>query len=143
MRIVCLDTSAWVAMAFPRDRNHASASSFYSGLRRGGVTLVTTDQVLSETLTLLRRRGLREKSMRIFRDEIEAAREGGSLRLVLMNEHAFRLAWDWFDKYETLGASFTDCHLALVARDIEADGVFAYDEHYRALGLRVLPEGAP
>jgi uncharacterized protein len=132
-----------VALVFPRDRNHESASSFYSGLRRDGVTMVTTDLVLSETLTLLQRRGLGEKSMRIFSDEMDAAREHGSLKLLFMDERSFRLSRDWFLKYEKLGVSFTDCNLALVARDIEADGVFAYDEHFRTLGLLAFPEGAP
>lgn len=140
MRLVCTDTSAWVALVFPRDHNHTSASSFHRRLQREGVTQVTTDYVLDETLTLLRSRGLGDRQMRIFREDIEAARHGGSLRVVMMNESAFPRTWDIFDKYEKLGVSFTDCHLALVAREVEADGVFTYDGHFAALGFQVLPE---
>jgi predicted nucleic acid-binding protein len=140
LRLVCIDTSAWVALVFPRDRSHASATSFHRSLQRCNVTKVTTDYVLDETLTLLRRRGLSDKQMHVFREGIEAAQRGGSLRLVMMSESVFSRTWDIFDKYEKLGVSFTDCHLALVTREVEADGVFTYDRHFTVLGLQVFPE---
>ena len=56
-----------------------------------------------------------------------------------MNEHAFRLAWDCFDKYNAGGV------LGLPpgpgGPDIEADGVFAYDERYGPSGCECFPRG--
>lgn len=125
---------------FPRDSNHHKAVALYRRLSVEGVTLVTTDYVLDETLTLLRSRGFAGKRMTAFRQEIETACKQKTLRLMMTDEPAFRHTWDLFLKYESLGSSFTDCHLAMVARRIEADGIFSFDSHFEAMGFRVLPE---
>ena len=135
-----MDTSAWVALVFPRDSNHREAAALYRRLSQERVTLVTTDYVMDETLTLLRSRGFTGKRMAAFRQEIEAACKQSSLRLLMTDESAFHRTWDFFLKHESLGASFTDCHLALAARRIEADGIFSFDSHFEAMGFRVLPE---
>ncbi len=134
-----MDTSAWVALVFPRDSNHRKAVALYRQLSQEHVTLVTTDYVMDETLTLLRSRGFTGKHMTAFRLEIEAACEQKSLRLMITDESAFHRTWDTFLKHESQGASFTDCHLALAARRIEADGIFSFDSHFEAMGFRVLP----
>lgn len=58
--MIFVDTSAWFAASVPTDRNYLAADAFLSTIDPR--LLVTTDYVLAETLTLLRKRGERQRT---------------------------------------------------------------------------------
>ena len=58
--MIFVDTGAWFAATVPSDPDHAAASRW---LAANTEPLLTTDYVVDETLTLLRVRGERRRSL--------------------------------------------------------------------------------
>jgi predicted nucleic acid-binding protein len=76
-----VDTAGWMMLADASDPLHAKAVKFRDEWLRGGGTLVSTDYVLDETLTLVR--------IRLGLDAAE--RWWGQV------ENSARLSWEWID----------------------------------------------
>jgi len=60
--MIFVDTGAWFAAFVPNDPDHGAADAW---LARNTEPLTTTDYVLDELLTLLKRRGEFERSLRL------------------------------------------------------------------------------
>ena len=58
--MIFVDTGAWFASLIPSDPDHLSAVAW---LTANSSSLVTTDYVIDETLTLLRARGERKRAL--------------------------------------------------------------------------------
>ena len=90
--LVFVDTGAWFASIVPWDANHDQAANWLAQNTR---SLLTTDSVLSETLTLLRIRGERERAIwlgeRILSEELAI--------LYLANREDQQAAWDVFRRF--------------------------------------------
>ena len=54
MRAVYVDTGAWIALAYRRDRAHRTIRDHFAALRARGDLLVTSDPAVGETITRLR-----------------------------------------------------------------------------------------
>jgi len=68
--MIFVDTGAWFAAFVPNDPDHAAADSW---LAQNTTTLVTTDYVLDELLTLLKGRGEFERALRLGEAIIQGA----------------------------------------------------------------------
>jgi predicted nucleic acid-binding protein len=135
MKGLFVDTSAWVAsedMADPRCQAVLEARDAW--FREGGV-LVTTDYVLAETLTTLRKRlGLH-------------VAEGWWNRI----ENSLRVRWEWighdraakaralFFRHHDKDYSLTDCTSFVVMKELKLNHALATDKHFTQAGFRVLP----
>jgi predicted nucleic acid-binding protein len=75
LRAVFVDTGAWVALRYGRDRYHGRAQTLLRRLREQGLGLVTTEWVLAESVTLLKARGAVEHAIALG-DAIQAGRLG-------------------------------------------------------------------
>lgn len=140
MMLVFVDSSAWVALGLRKDKaNHERAVSFLETIRESRAILATTDYVLDETFTVLMRRKVDLRKLADFKDSIEESEKSGYLKMVMIDEVTFRTAWGIFEKYFEHGVSFTDCTSCVVARRIQADCVFGFDEHFRVMGFDLKP----
>ena len=98
--------------------------------------MLTTDSVLSETLTLLRIRGERERAdwlgEKIWSEELTV--------LYLVNREDQQAAWDVFRRFADKDWSFVDCLSKVVMERLDIDTAFAFDHHFRQFGnVQVVP----
>ena len=131
--MIFVDTGAWFASVVPSDANHAAASEWLS---HDPGPLITTDYVVSETLTLLamRRQRLQAEAFG------KAVFSGQLAQLHFLSEGEIRTAWDIFLKYSDKQWSFADCTSKVVIEKLKIDSAFSFDHHFRQFGtVAVVP----
>lgn len=138
MRQVYVDSGAFIAILWRRDRDHARMSAHLRRLREAGDGLVTSNLVVAETATRLRYdAGLRPALA--FRDLLADAEASGRLAVHYADAQVSRLAWDEMRRFDTLALSLADCVGAVTARRVRADAVFGLDRDFAALGFALEP----
>lgn len=138
MRTVYIDTGAFIALIWRRDRAHDRMRKHFMRLRRDGDRLVTSEAVVAETATRLRYdAGLRDALA--FRRILDEATAVGEIRIRYGDDRMRTAAFDVMARYADLGLSYADCVGAVIAREISAQAVFGLDEDFRALGFALEP----
>lgn len=136
MKVVFIDTSAFVALVDRRDNNHRAAARALKALAKARTPLITSTYVADEVITLVRMRIshaaalvagealLRSKWCRLL--EVDPA----------TRESAFRL----FARYDDQSFSFTDCTSFALMQALDADEAFTFDrKDFAAAGFTALP----
>ncbi len=138
MKAVYVDTGAWIALVYRRDRAHERVSRHFTRLRESGSFLVTSDPAVGETITRLRYdAGLAYAlAFRRILDEAIALR---SLRIRDTDPGLRKRALQLMERYGDLSLSYADCVGAVVAQEIEASAVLGLDNDFRVLGFVVEP----
>lgn len=137
---VFVDTSAFVANALEDDRWHDKmAQVFRQTCQSAGTTLVTTDLVLVETATLLRRVGGYEASS-LFLEALDAGRLSRALEVVFVDSDLLALGREILDEWPDPGLSLTDAVSFALCRRDGIETALSLDQHFRAAGLKVLPD---
>lgn len=126
MRFV--DTSFWVALHYTRDRNHADAARLW-GTR--DVRVLTTNHVVGETWTFLRRRTGHEAA-EAFRRAIARA---GFLAVEHVTEDLEADAWRWLRRHDERPYSFVDATGFAVMRRRRIREALAFDDDFSAAGF--------
>lgn len=131
--MIFVDTSAWFAAMVPTDRNYPAAARWLANNRE---PLLTTDYVVGETLTLLRARGEKTRTLtfgqRMF--------TGRTTTIHYLGEGDVLQAWQVFQKFTDKDWSFTDCTSKIVMEKIGLRQAFAFDQHFRQFSsVTVLP----
>ena len=135
MKTLLVDTAGWMACADAADPAHEDACAARDSALDHGMILVTTDYVIDETLTLIRKRlGLRAAEK--WWQQIEASS---------------RLRWEWiglqraeqarvlFFHHRDWDFSFTDCASFVVMRELKIRQALTTDAHFRQMGFQMLP----
>jgi predicted nucleic acid-binding protein len=131
--MIFVDTGAWFASVVPSDSDHQKAILW---LTNNLESLLTTDYVIDETLTLLRARG-ENKRARILG---EAFFSDKLATVYYLTEEDIRLSWQVFRDYSDKEWSFTDCSSKVVMEKLEIVTAFSFDYHFRQFGLvQVVP----
>jgi predicted nucleic acid-binding protein len=135
MKALFVDTAGWVACADGADPAHLRASAARDAALEAGQTLVTTDFIVDETLTLIR-----------FRLGLEAAagwwtQVDGSprLRWESIGSDRFEKARHLFFQYRDKEFSFTDCTSFVTMRELKLAQVLTTDRHFHQMGFQTLP----
>jgi predicted nucleic acid-binding protein len=132
MRFV--DTSYWVALRLRRDANHRDAVRLWSP----GQALLTTNHVIGETWTFLRRRDGHAPAV-AFLDAVEAA---GWLTVAHVDEGIEREARAWLRRHDERVYSFVDATSFVVMRRERLGEALAFDGDFSAAGFtEVRPQG--
>ena len=131
--MIFVDTGAWYASLVPTDPDHSKAAQW---LAENHSPLLTTDYVIDETLTLLRVRGERKRSLllgaRFFQDDFVEIHKVTTADLAL--------AWSTFEQFDDKGWSFTDCTSKVVMEQLSIKVAFAFDHHFHQFGtIQVVP----
>jgi predicted nucleic acid-binding protein len=127
------DTSWWVAWALPDDARHADAVAL-AGVLGGRGRVVTTNLVMGETWTFLRR-GDGHRSATAFLDAVGRLQEGGRLavhRVTVAQEEA---AWLWLRRHDERPYSFVDATSFQVMRERRLREALAFDGDFSAAGF--------
>jgi predicted nucleic acid-binding protein len=135
MRAVFVDTGGWMACADGADPEHAPCRAARDDALEAGQTLITTDFVVDETLTLIRfRLGL--KAADAWWRQVDGSRR---VRWERVESDRFERARHLFFEYRDKDLSFTDCTSIAVMRELKLKTVITTDRHFQQVGLDVLP----
>ncbi|MGC8849115.1 MAG: type II toxin-antitoxin system VapC family toxin [Candidatus Bathyarchaeia archaeon] len=134
--MIFTDTSAWYAYEVPDDMNHSKAREFAERIRRGEFgSIITSDYVLDESLTLLRmRRGLHVSSA-----FIKKVLSSESVTIIWVDGAIFNKALEMFLKSEKEAWTFTDCTSFTIMRQLKIADAFAFDENFKEAGFTTYP----
>ena len=119
----------------PDDACHAAAATF---LRSNDESLVTTDYILDELLTLLNARGHSARADSFIPQLLSGV--GEVSRLEWVSQEDVIQAWLIFQRHREQAWSFRDCVSLAVMNRLGIKAAFAFDEHFRQFaGVSVLP----
>jgi len=121
-------TSFWVAQQFRRDAHHDDARRLWEDRTSG---LLTTNHVIGETWTFLRRR-LGHLEARTF---VDGAKRSGRLLVVHVDEATEADAWAWLQRHDERAYSFVDSTSFAVMRIRRVSEALAFDGDFSAAGF--------
>jgi hypothetical protein len=125
--VIFVDTGAWFAVAVRDDADHDSAMQW---LRVNRDPLVTTDYILSETVTLLRMRDKTIRGHRLATRVATSLLRGESALLEKVTEDDLERALVVFRTYRDHLFSFVDCTSFVVMERLRIQSAFAFDHHF-------------
>jgi predicted nucleic acid-binding protein len=123
-----VDTSFWIGFFIQDDGRHPDARELWS---RTPGALLTTNHVLGETWTLLRRRQRHEDALRAV-STIRASRRVTVVRVPQATEDA---AWEWLTRHSDRKYSFVDATSFALMRRRRMREAFAFDGDFTAAGF--------
>jgi predicted nucleic acid-binding protein len=127
--VIFVDTSFWIGLSDEIDGRHAEATEL---LRlQDGAQLVTTNHVLGETWTFLRKRHRHAVAMK-FLDRVDSA-ERVDVRFA--GPELERDAWDWLRRRDEREYSFVDATSFAVMRRLAIREALAFDGDFAAAGF--------
>ncbi len=131
-----VDTSAFVALADRRDRNHGAAKRFLRSAAKKRRPLVTSTDVFDEIVTLVRYRIGHAVAV----DIGEKLLASSWCRVLDIGDDTRRAAWDGFVRHRDQTFSFTDCTSFALMRSMGIDEAFTFDRtDFLAAGFIPLP----
>jgi predicted nucleic acid-binding protein len=134
-KTLLVDTSAWYALADRSDQHHDTAVAVYPGLLRKRRYLTTTNLIIAETYTLIRR-AIGQAAAISFLSNISASPRVMKLYSDRTLEEA---AEGILRKYQDQDFSFTDAvSFAIMQRGRIAEA-FAFDRHFKTAGFGLIP----
>jgi len=130
-----VDTAGWMACADGADPAHDRCCAARDRALEAGQTLVTTDFVVDETLTLIRFR-LGGRAAETWWQQIDRSPR---LRWERIDSARFDKARELFFKYRDKDFSFTDCTSFTTMRDVRLTHALTTDRHFRQMGFQLVP----
>ncbi|MEA2026054.1 MAG: PIN domain-containing protein [Chloroflexota bacterium] len=127
MRFV--DTSFWVALGLQRDGRHQEARAIWTEDSVGA--FLTTNHVVGETWTFLRRRAGHEAAVR-FIDQVERSRRVG---IIHVDAAAEAEALSWLRRHDERTYSFVAATSFVVMRQNRLAEALAFDGDFTAAGF--------
>jgi predicted nucleic acid-binding protein len=124
------DSSFWIAEALPRDRRHGEAAQL--AVHHSGARLVTSNLVIGETWTFLRRRtGYRFAVSWLDTTWSYAHR----LRVERIDSDLEDKAWTWLRVHDERPYSFVDATSFALMRKLRISDALAFDGDFTAAGF--------
>lgn len=123
---VFIDTSAFCALAIPKDQYNPSAKIHYKQIQERNAIFYSSDYGMDETYTLLKTRSSYATSIK-FMDQIDSSR----ITILRITEEIEASAKSIFKQFKDKRLSFTDCSSFALVNYFDIDAVFAFDEHFR------------
>lgn len=137
MTIAFVDTGAWIALMSEQDSLHDRARTFFRSIART-TKLMTSNYVLSETITWLAYHRARKGALTLWRT-VEESAKAGLLSVEWVTPEVQAHAWTIFQRYDDQAFSFCDCTSFALCHSRPVDFVFGFDEDFRTVGLDLQP----
>lgn len=128
------DTSALLALGNPGEDRHTAAAGFFREAA-ASTRFVVSDYVLDEALTRWITSGRASRGLAF----VDALLESPRYELVFVGQPIFDRARQKAGKFAAHRLSFTDCTTVVLVETLRLDGVFAFDEGFARVGLRMFP----
>jgi hypothetical protein len=132
---VFVDTGIWLGVIDPRDQHHGTASEVYRRHIELGTHFVTTNLVVAEAYTLMRRR-LGHKTAVQFLDLISAS---SRLTRVYSTSELETTAEDILRDYDDQSFGYVDAVSFAVMKAEGLETALALDHHFDVMGFARLP----
>ena len=126
--MIFADTSFFVALSFPRDTHHGSATKLLSTW--GGAEIVTTGHVRGETWTTLRRK-LDQGQAVMFLDRLATSR----INVARVEAGLEDQSLDWLRRHDEREYSFVDATSFAFMRANGISEALAFDGDFAAAGF--------
>jgi predicted nucleic acid-binding protein len=137
LRSVFVDSGAWIALRLREDQHHEVASRAWERLVFGSV--VTTNLVVGETYTYLRRRRGHTEAWR-FLDTLNGMRR---LTRAFITPEIEALAYPILRQYNDHDFSYVDATSFAFMRSAGISDAFAFDAHFATAGFTRIPVDKP
>ncbi len=129
--MIFVDTTIWVSGLDASDSLHEDGKAVLEAIVDGNLSpALTTDFVLDETLTLLKRRGARSD---VVVKALENILASSLVRVVYVEETLFLGALSFFKKYER--HSFTDAVTMAAMQRHRVREIFSHDRDFDVKGI--------
>lgn len=136
VKSIFLDTSAFVGLYIENDDFHLQAIDFLTSLPAGQTQFVTTNFILDETYTFIRKDAGKSKAL-LFKLFLEENFDQVKVIRVLRTDEA--KGWKYFSNLSGRGVSFTDSTSFAVMKRLDLNEVFTFDRDFRKAGFKILP----
>ena len=133
-RAIFIDTSAHYAVINTRDLDHFRAEQFLKGTTRGSHTLLTTNYIVGETYTLLRRKLGHFMAVGYIEDLPRFC------NIVRVEPDDEERAWQIIKQHDDKDYSYVDATSFAVMERLNLKRAFAFDKHFEQYGYQKLPE---
>ena len=130
--MVFVDSSFWIAATYRRDQRHQEAIRLFE--QWSNQELITSNHVVGETWTFLRRRADHSTSLR-FLDSIQRSPRVRTRRIT---EELEAEAWRWLRRHDERPYSFVDATSFALMRILGVRNALAFDGDFAAAGFREL-----
>ncbi len=142
MKYILVDTSAWVALADKKDKDHTNALRFRDKIV-GKYKLLTSDYVLDELYTLLLMNVGFLPTVN-YKEKLDTLIAEHVLDVIWIDHDLAKRGWDVFEQYNSDKLwSFTYCTSFVVMKEFGITEVFAFDHHFEQMGFILLPSPDP
>ena len=132
MTLALVDTGAWYAYL---DRNDPDHHQIAEVIEQHAPSLLTTNFIADETITLLRYRAGRAAAIQFG----ELLFSGEIARLEHITKVDQQKAWKLFQQYDDHRFSYTDCTSFVLMERMGIEVSIALDSDFRAYGMNCLP----
>jgi predicted nucleic acid-binding protein len=126
--VIFVDTSAWFALVVPTEPEHGRAATW---LDANSESLLTTDYIVDELLTLMKMRREYQRAQRLGQQLLE----GHIATLEWVTQVDVFHAWQVYLRYDDKPWSFTDCVSRVVMERLGIGTAFAFDDDFRQFGI--------
>jgi len=137
VRVLFIDTDAFLAKETAADQHHRQAMDFWRDLKDKTPQLYSSQHILDETATLLARRTNYAWAADWGHDVLAA----GILWLTA-DDNDLKSAFAQMRKYADQAVSFTDCLSFVLMKKGRVRDDFGFDSHFVAAGFRLWPEAS-
>lgn len=138
MKRYFVDTSFWIALLDRRDPAHSQVTAFWQEMAKQPVRLTTSDYILDEAYTFLRRHVDLQAAIDLH-DVVQASRliEVAEVRAPIRTD-----AWATFVKYNDKVLSFTDCTSFVLMWRMGLLEALTLDADFAQVGFVQVPSAA-
>ncbi len=137
-RTLYADTGAFIALLYRRDSDHERVRAHFLALRTAGDRLITSEPVITETVTRLRYDAGLSRVIE-FRAVIERSVAAGALAIRESDPDLRRAAFGVLERYADLTLSYADATGAAIAGEGRVAAVFGLDNDFRVMGFPLEP----
>jgi predicted nucleic acid-binding protein len=125
--VIFVDSSYWIAQQLDRDAHHAEAIRLEEAV---GAATTTSDPVLGETWTYLRRRTGHANAWS-WLDRVQSS----AVRVLRVDERLEEEAWAWLRVHDERAYSFVDATSFALMRKLRIREALAFDGDFAAAGF--------
>jgi predicted nucleic acid-binding protein len=130
---IYVDTSAFYALLDRSDHYHGRAKNVWPSLLEDGIGLITTNYVVSETVTLLQYKIGFDAASLWYKNVL------GVLSVHWVDKHTHRLACELWMNLGRRRCSLVDCVSYITMNQNGIEKAFCFKENYAVQGFEMLP----
>lgn len=134
MKLIFVDTSAWLALVNKSDNFHEKAKFTRDNLMKQNSKFVVTDYVIAEIGNCLSRLNFRKAGIKL----IENIRESEDIEIIKIDNEIFEKAWTLYSSCKDKEWGLTDCTSFIVMNEWDITEAFSADHHFKQAGFRIL-----